>query len=200
MELSSQKSVYFTDTSLLIWRKKLGMNWKLIISGVLLLIVGFTGYGQRCKYIVDEVDPLTDDIIRTIKNRITGPITGISPYYYFYYMRSGSNHKIKVEVADFGEQSHAIPKGSELIIRIADGTIIRMNSLEEAKPKLIKEFSTSMTAYEVEYEIPEEEMKKIVNHGITFIRGVDFKNSFSDQKIPKPVTEQSRLNAECMFR
>ncbi|MEQ9403723.1 MAG: hypothetical protein RIM99_09075 [Cyclobacteriaceae bacterium] len=176
------------------------MRYRILALFTLLLIGLQDVAAQRCKYLVDEKDPITDDIIRTIKNRITGPISGISPYYYFYYVRSGSNHTFKVEVADYGESTAVIPEKSEMIIRLEDGGLIRIYSKNKAQPEQIKELSEVLTSYTIEYDIPEEEMKKITASGIVFIRATDFNNSFSDQKIPRPVTIQSRNNAKCIFR
>lgn len=176
------------------------MNFKPLFALVLLFLGGLHVNAQRCKYLVDEKDPITDDVIRTIKNRITGPITGVSPYYYFYYIRNGSSHTFKVEVADYGKLTHSIPEKSELIIRLEDGALIRVFASKEAKPQPIKEYGEELTAFEIAYEISEEDMKKIEQSGIIFIRALDFKNSFSDQKVPKPVTEQSQFNAACIFK
>lgn len=175
------------------------MSFRHLLVFFFLCIATFAS-AQRCKYLVDEKDPITDDIIRTVKNRITGPISGLTPYYYFYYIRSGSDYKIRVEIADYGAQTHSIPKGSELIIRLEDGGLIRINSIEEAQPKELKEVTEVLTGYDVLYQIAEEDMKKIVNSGIVFIRGLDFKNSFSDQKIPTPITKSSKFNAGCIFK
>lgn len=176
------------------------MNAKTLVLSAVLVFGYLVSTAQRCKFEVDDKDPITDDIIRTIKNRITGPISGITQYYYFYYKRSGSNFKIRVEVADYGELKHSIPEKSELIMRTGGGDIIRIYSIAEVFPKTIKDITQVLTVYEVEYEIPEEEMKKIADSGVVFIRGVDFKNAFSDQKIPRAVVEQSQINAACLFR
>lgn len=174
------------------------MNMRLLIF-FLVLSVGTGAMAQRCKFIVNDKDPITDDIIRTIKTRITGPISGISPYYYFYYSRVGSKYTFKVEIADYGVFTHNIPEKSELIIRLSDGELIRINSIGEASPTSIKDFGQELTGYEVDYELPAEDMAKISKAGITFIRGTDFKNTFSDQKIPTPITKQSKENAMCVF-
>ncbi|MEM7298103.1 MAG: hypothetical protein AAF391_07535, partial [Bacteroidota bacterium] len=87
------------------------MKLKSIFS-LLFILVGLTSVGQICKYEVNETDPLTDDVIRTVKTRVTDP----RPYYYFYYIRNGSDFQFKVDVADYGELSDVIKKGSELIL------------------------------------------------------------------------------------
>lgn len=174
------------------------MNRKLLVL-FLTLMIGAGVSAQRCKFIVDDKDPITDDIIRTIKTRITGPISGITPYYYFYYNRVGSKYVFKVEIADYGAFTHSIPEQSELIIRLADGELIRINAMSEALPIAIKDFGQELTSYEVDYDISETDMAKITKAGITFIRGTDFKNTFSDQKIPTPITKQSMENAKCVF-
>ncbi len=175
------------------------MNLKLVSFFALFLVGTSTVTAQRCKFLVDDKDPITDDIIRTIKTRITGPISGITPYYYFYYSRVGKNYTFKVEIADYGVFKHTIPEQSELIIRLEDGELIRINAIKEALPVRIKDFGEELTSYEIDYEISEEDMGKIAKSGITFMRGTDFKNSFSDQRIPTPITKQSKENAICVY-
>ncbi len=175
------------------------MNLKSIAIFAVLLIGSSSLSAQKCKFIVDDKDPITDDIIRTIKTRITGPISGVTPYYYFYYHRVGKKYTFRVEIADYGEFKHVIPEKSELIIRLEDGELIRINSIQPANPTAIKDFGQELTAYEIFYEIPEADMEKISKAGITFIRGTDFKNTFSDQRIPTPITKQSKQNAICVF-
>ena len=169
------------------------------IAVLILLCSGICVSAQKCKFLVDDKDPITDDILRTIKTRITGPITGVTPYYYFYYKRVGSKYTFKVEVADYGVFKHTIPVQSELIIRLSDGELIRINSTKEAFPNPIKDFGQELTAYEIDYEMSEADMEKITKAGITFIRATDFQNTFSDQKIPTPITKQSKDNAICVF-
>lgn len=175
------------------------MNLKLVAIAALLSVTSYSAHSQKCKFIVDDIDPITDDIIRTIKTRITGPIAGVTPYYYFYYKRVGKNYTFRVEIADYGVFKHTIEKGSELIIRLKDGELIRINANEDALPKPIKDFGQELTAYEIEYALPEADMEKITKAGITFIRGTDFKNTFSDQRFPNPVTQLSQDNANCVF-
>ncbi len=175
------------------------MNLKLVAFFTVFLVGMSELSAQRCKFLVDDKDPITDDIIRTIKTRITGPITGVTPYYYFYYQRVGKKYTFRVEIADYGEFKHTIPEKSELIIRLEDGELIRINAIQAAYPTPIKDFGKELTAYEIFYEIPEADMGKIANAGITFIRGTDFKNTFSDQRIPTPITKQSKENAMCVF-
>jgi hypothetical protein len=174
------------------------MKIKLIVLFIGLIITSLSVNAQRCKFIVDDKDPITDDILRTIKTRITGPIAGVTPYYYFYYIRTGSNYVFRVEIADYGKFNHTIPAKSELIIRLEDGELIRIYAVGEANPTPITDWGEELTSYDVSYEISEEDISKISKAGITFIRGTDFKNTFSDQRIPSPITLQSKNNAICV--
>ncbi|WP_420575239.1 hypothetical protein [Ekhidna sp.] len=161
-----------------------------------LILVAFSGQAQICKYVVNEKDPLTDDIIRTVKTRLTGP----TPFYYFYYIRNGSDYKFQVEVGDYGELSTSIPKGSELVMRAGNGKVIRMTSIDKADPEVINDFGSKITQYKVTYQMTEQDMTDIAESGIVFIRIKDMKNTFSDQEIPEAVVQISKENAECIFK
>ncbi len=166
----------------------------LLIRG--LLFSSLISQAQNCKYLVNEKDPLTDDIIRTVKTRLTGP----TPFYYFSYVRNGSDFKFKVEVGDYGELNTTIAKDSELVMRAGNGTVIRMKAVDKAVPEIIDDYGNKITKYVVTYQMSEEDMKHIADSGIKFIRIKDMKNTFSDQEIPTAVVEISKSNGECIFR
>ncbi|MEO9870811.1 hypothetical protein [Ekhidna sp.] len=171
------------------------MRLKLILLFAL-FVMGLGSTAQICKYVVNEKDPITDDIIRTVKTRLTGP----TPYYYFSYIRNGSDFKFQVEVGDYGELDTVIPKGSELVMRAGNGEVIRMNAIESSSPEIIKDFGSKITRYDITYQMSEQNMKDITESGIVFIRIKDMKNTFSDQKIPEAVVQISIDNAECIFK
>ncbi|SNT29000.1 hypothetical protein SAMN05421640_3217 [Ekhidna lutea] len=163
---------------------------------LLFCLLTFEGSSQICKYVVNEQDPLTDDIIRTVRTRLTGP----TPYYYFSYIRNGDDYKFNVEVGDYGELDNTIPQDSELIMRAGNGEVIRMKAIESANPEIIDDFGSKITRYEITYQMTEENMRDIADSGIVFIRIQDMKNTFSDQEIPEAVIQISKENGECIFK
>lgn len=161
-----------------------------------LVLLSFVSSAQICKYIVNKKDPLTDDIIRTVRTRITGP----TPFYYFQYIRNGSDFKFSVEVGDYGELNTVIPEGSELVMRAGNGAVIRMKSIEASSPVVINDFGSKITRYDITFQMTEQDMKDITESGIVFVRIKAMKNTFSDQEIPTAVVEISKANAECIFK
>lgn len=161
-----------------------------------LLCLAFSSSAQICKYIVNEKDPITDDIIRTVRTRLTGP----TPFYYFSYIRNGSDFKFRVEVGDYGELNTVIPKGSELVMRAGNGAVIRMQSIDASEPEVIKDFGNMISSYDITFQMTEQDMKDITESGIVFIRIKAMKNTFSDQEVPEAVVEISKANAECIFK
>ncbi len=160
------------------------------------IILGFSSGAQICKYVVNEKDPITDDVIRTVRTRLTGP----TPYYYFSYIRNGSDYKFRVEVGDYEEVSTSLEKGTELIMRAGNGAVIRMQSIEKVTTEIIKDFGSKITRYDITFQMTEQDMLDIKDSGIVFIRIQDMKNTFSDQQIPEAVVEISKANAECIFK
>ncbi|WP_421765159.1 hypothetical protein [Ekhidna sp.] len=171
------------------------MRLKVLFSFVLLNLA-FTSTSQICKYVVNDKDPLTDDIIRTVKTRLTGP----TPFYYFSYIRNGADYKFEVEVGDYGELDTIIPENSELIMRAGNGDIIKMKALSKAEPEIIDDYGTKITRYLIMYQMTEQDMRAIAESGIVFIRIQDMKNTFSDQEIPEAVTKISMENGACIFK
>lgn len=163
---------------------------------IILLIASLGTSAQICKYELNEKDPITDDIIRTVRTRLTGP----TPFYYFSYLRNGSDYKFMVEVGDYGVLDTIIPKDSELIMRAGNGDVIRMSAIEAAAPEIIQDYGSKITRYQVTYQMTESDMKAIAESGIVFIRIADMKNTFSDQEIPEAVIQISKANAECIFK
>ena len=171
------------------------MKLKLLL--VFLLALQFSVIqAQNCKYLVNDQDPLTDDVIRTIRTRLTAP----TPYYYFTYIRHGGDFKFKIEVADYGELINEIPSGSELILRAGNGEIFKMKAVDKAIPMAVKDFGSVLTRYEILYQTSEEAMRAIETSGIKFIRISDLQNSFRDQEFPPAVMEIAKANAICLFK
>ncbi|WP_420318592.1 hypothetical protein [Ekhidna sp.] len=171
----------------------------MVIRGLVsfaMLCITLTSTSQICKYVVNEKDPITDDIIRTIKTRLTGP----TPFYYFSYIRNGSDYRFEVEVGDYGELDNTIQKGSELVMRTGSGNVVRMESIEKAEPEIIDDFGSKITRYNIIFRMTEETMKDIAESGIVFIRIKEMKNTFSDQEIPTALVTISKENAECIFK
>ncbi len=163
---------------------------------IALFFLGFTSSAQICKYVINEKDPITDDIIRTVKTRLTGP----TPYYYFSYIRNGSDYQFRVEVGDYEEVNVTIPKGTELVMRAGNGKVIRMQSIEAISSEIIQDFGSKITRYDITFQMTEQDMLDIKDSGIVFIRIKAMKNTFSDQQIPEAVVEISKANAECIFK
>lgn len=171
------------------------MKYKLFFT-LCILFVAFTAQSQICKYVVNEKDPITDDIIRTVKTRLTGP----TPFYYFSYIRNGADFKFEVEVGDYGELETVISESSELVMRAGNGDVLRMQAIAKAEPEIINDYGTKITRYLIKYQMTEQDMRAIAESGIVFIRIKDMKNTFSDQEIPEAVTIISKENAECIFK
>lgn len=169
------------------------LKFALIVS---LIFFGLASSAQICKYVVNEKDPITDDVIRTVRTRLTGP----TPYYYFSYIRNGSDYKFNVEVGDYGELDAVIPKGSELVMRAGNGAVMRMQSIESSTPQIITDFGSKISRYDITFQMTEQNMKDITESGIVFIRIKEMKNTFSDQEIPGAVVQISKDKAECIFK
>lgn len=172
-----------------------GMKFRPLLI-LCLTVLSLSSNAQICKYVVNDKDPLTDDIIRTVRTRLTGP----TPYYYFSYIRNGDDYKFNVEVGDYGELDNTIPKDSELIMRAGNGEVIRMKAIESSTPEIISDFGSKISRYEITYQMTEQNMKDIAESGIVFIRIKDMRNTFSDQEIPEAVVQISKENGECIFK
>lgn len=156
----------------------------------------FLAKAQICKYEKNEVDPITNEIFRTTKTRITSP----SPFYITTFYRLDHKYQIKVEVGDNGQQAHTIHKGSELALRTGDGDVISIYAIADAEPFVNNEFGDPITEYIITYDIEEEDMKKIAKSGISFMRVQDLQNTFSNLKVPEVVQELIQFDVSCLFK
>ena len=72
---------------------------------------------QKCKYTIDETDPMTDARVRRTKMTLEGRDFVVN------YYRKGDEFRVEMAVALIGERNFVVSEGTELNLKLGNGNI-----------------------------------------------------------------------------
>ena len=158
---------------------------------IILLLIISTGavYGQKCKYKVNQEDPMTG-----VKKLMTEFIIDNCR---FNMLRSGDKFEFKATYYLDNERNVIIPKGRELSLRLSDGTLIKLLSSKDAPPVSKAVGGSVSTHYIVMYNVDKATMEKIKEQGIVAVSTQ--LDSEWVRKVKEKQTEKSKNAARCLL-
>ena len=165
-----------------------------LIAFFFLLIAGIgnVAEAQKCKYDLDKTDPMSDERIRRIENKIKS-------FLKVSYYRKGDDFRVELYARFAGERNFIVPKGSILKLKLSDGTILELANSKDASPVSYVSSNQVMTNYAMSYHISKEQMKQIADHGFKVVN-----TKLGDNEITYPVEKEKHIernasNAACML-
>ena len=69
---------------------------------------------QKCKYLTDETDPMTEERVRRTKMTLEGRDFVVN------YYRKADEFRVEMAVALIGERNFVVEEGTELSLKLAD--------------------------------------------------------------------------------
>lgn len=118
---------------------------------------------QNCKYDFDEKDPMTNERVRRNTYKLKSYLK-ISLY------RRGNEYRVEANFRYGGEQNYVIKQGEEILIKLADDSLLKLPANESADPVSNVIGNYIITDYAISYNISEKEMNQISNNGIAVTR------------------------------
>ena len=83
---------------------------------------------QKCKYTIDETDPMTDARVRRTKMTLEGRDFVVN------YYRRGDEFRVEMAVALIGERNFVVSEGTELNLKLGNGDIEVFKAAQRATP------------------------------------------------------------------
>lgn len=152
------------------------------------------GYSQKCK---TEADPITGVKTSTFKNKS-------QTLKYIY--KGGENIEFYTTFNYLGEQNSKFPVGSEVIIKLKDGTILNLHSVKEAMPQtkvVANQYSASVySLYTFAFSLDREQINLLSNSKVSFVRYPAIDGGYTDIDIKgfgKIYAKKITKGAECML-
>ena len=139
------------------------MNFKTILVVLVIGIFSLQMNAQKCKYDFDEKDPMTEERVRRNSYKLKA-------YLRLGLYRRGDDYRVEINFNYSGERNDIVEKGNELLLKLSDGTLLKLPSTEDVTPITNLVGNYIVTTYAVSYKINEEEMRKIAKSGIAVTR------------------------------
>lgn len=163
--------------------------------GLLLAVLLLFGeaFAQKCKFDEDETDPMTE--VRFVRNYIKH-----KNYLKMAYYRKGETNRVEMYATFVGERNFMVLAGTELSLKLGDGTIETFELAQDASPtSFVSPGATQvMTSYALSFSCTEEQIRRLSKHGYTVLR-----TKLGDFEITHEVkakrTKETAEKAACML-
>ena len=148
---------------------------------------------QKCKYKVDETDPMSEERIRKTKMTMSGRDFVVNFY------RKADEFRVEMEVALIGERNFVMPKGTELNLKLGNGDIAKYTAAQEATPLSYVTGDQVATNFSATFFCTREQMEKLGAHGFKVVS-----IKLGDETLTREVGnakkfEKTKQNATCIL-
>ena len=140
--------------------KKLGFA---LLSIVLLGISAQDLSAQKCKYKIDETDPMSNERVRRSKMTMEGRDFVVN------YYRKADEFRVEMEVALIGERNFVMPKGTELSLKLGNDEIAKYPAAKQATPLSYVAGTQVATNYSATFLCSKEQMEQLAAHGFKVV-------------------------------
>jgi|GEM_PF-2029181 len=165
----------------------------LLVFAFLLLSVASITNAQNCKYTHEKVDEFSGKVERRIVQKHNF-------YFTFAFYRLGDEYRLESYVNIPGDQAFLIPEGSKLNLKLGDKSIMELTSVKNASPQSFVSNSQIYSGFAMTYPISKEQLKKIEEAGIKFIRTYLKDESYYDMALKKKKIEKTKTYASCIVK
>jgi hypothetical protein len=118
-----------------------------------------TVFAQKCKYVTDETDPMTDERVRRCKMTMDGRDFVVN------YYRKGDEYRVEMQVALIGERNFVVVEGTELSLKLGNGEIEMFRAVQKATPVSYIAGTQVATNYSATFGCTEAQMARLAAHG-----------------------------------
>lgn len=170
------------------------MKTKFLLIFAFLLLSGVCiTNAQNCKYTHEKVDEFSGKVERRIVQKHNF-------YFTFAFYRLGDEYRLESYVNIPGDQAFLIPEGSKLNLKLGDKSIMELTSVKNATPQSFVSGSQIFSGFAMTYPITKEQLKKIEEAGIKFIRTYLKDESYYDMALKKKKIEKTKTYASCIVK
>lgn len=165
----------------------------LLLFAFLLFSIPTITNAQKCKYTHEKVDEFSGKVERRIVQKHNF-------YFTFAFYRLGDEYRLESYVNIPGDQAFLIPEGSKLNLKLGDKSIMALTSVKNATPQSFVSGTQIYSGFAMTYPISKEQLKKIEEAGIKFIRTYLKDESYYDMALKKKKIEKTKTYASCIVK
>lgn len=164
----------------------------LLLLAFLLLSITTITKAQKCNYTHEKVDEFSGKVERRI-------IKKHNFYFKYAFYRLGDDFRLESYVNIPGDQAFLIPEGSKLNLKLGDKSVIELTSIKNATPQSFVANNQIYSGFAMTYPITKEQLMKIEEVGIKFMRTYLKDESCYDMSLKKKKIEKTKNYARCIL-
>jgi hypothetical protein len=161
-----------------------------------LLLFTYTLNAQNCKFDEEKKDPFSNELIRKTAHKI-GPATW---NWMMTFTQTGNNLGMDLRVVLGGHLQETITKGNILFLKLENGEVLQLLSLEDATPAHLVATGTIWTNYFFKYQLNNDVKAKMAQSPITDLKIKIGANETLLPKITEKQTSRIMNTVSCMSK
>lgn len=166
---------------------------KILGLGMLLLFLASMQLSaQKCKFAYDKKDPITGEQSKGVQFTIQRT-------WALAICRLGDTYFISMAMTGAGNNREIITTENTIILKLANGELITINAKEEYVPAAQATQYGVVTQWRAEYNISEEDLQKMANSPLTYVRMQIGARTF-DQEIDTKKGQDFQNKSKCILQ
>ena len=147
---------------------------------------------QKCKYTIDETDPMTDARVRRTKMTLEGRDFVVN------YYRKGDEFRVEMAVALIGERNFVVSEGTELNLKLGNGDIEVFKAAQRATPVSYVAGTQVATNYSATFFCTEAQMALLAEHGFK-VASIQLGDETVTRVVKEKKASKTQENAACIL-
>lgn len=147
---------------------------------------------QKCKFVTDEVDPMTEERVRRTKMTLEGRDFVVN------YYRKANEFRVEMAVALVGERNFVLEEGTALNLKLGNGDIETFLSVGRATPVSYVAGTQVATNYTASFACSEAQMSLLAEQGFS-VASIELGEETLTRVVKSKMASETMENARCML-
>jgi hypothetical protein len=147
---------------------------------------------QKCKYLTDETDPMTEERVRRTKMTLEGRDFVVN------YYRKANEFRVEMAVALIGERNFVVEEGTALNLKLGNGNIETFLAVGRATPVSYVAGTQVATNYTASFSCSEAQMSLLAEHGFS-VASIELGDETVTRVVKSKKATETKENARCML-
>ena len=147
---------------------------------------------QKCKFVTDEVDPMTEERVRRTKMTLEGRDFVVN------YYRKANEFRVEMAVALVGERNVVMEEGTALTLKLGNGDIETFLAVGRATPVSYVAGTQVATNYTASFACSEAQMSLLAEHGFS-VASIELGEETLTRVVKSKKASETMENARCML-
>ena len=147
---------------------------------------------QKCKYLLDETDPMTEERVRRTKMTLEGRDFVVN------YYRKADEFRVEMAVALIGERNFIVEEGTELSLKLGNGDIEVFKAAQRATPISYVAGTQVATNYNATFHCTQAQMTLLAEHGFS-VASIKLGDETVTRVVKEKKAGKTQDNARCIL-